>query len=63
MLLKNKRTIADPQSKWLKTVLLKFTKETISDKNFVSKDIIDNHELSKLLQIWKIQKVILTHHF
>ena len=49
VLLKNKRTIADPQSKWLKTVLLKFTKETISDKNFVSKDIIDNHELSKLL--------------
>ncbi len=45
LLFKNKRTIADPQSTWIKKNLLNYIKETLSSQNFLSKDIIDNKKV------------------
>ena len=49
LLLKNKRTIADPQSTWIKKNLLNYIKETLSSQNFLSKDIIDNKKVGNYI--------------
>lgn len=49
MLFKNKRTIADPQSVWIKKNLLDFINDTLSSKNFLSADIVNNLNIKEYL--------------
>ena len=49
MLFKNKRTIADPQSVWIKKNLLGFINDTLNSKNFLSADILNNVNIKEYL--------------
>ena len=44
---KNKRTIADPQTKWLKTTLKELVNDTLLSTSFSSKDLINHKKLKK----------------
>jgi len=54
LLFKNKKTIADPQSAWIKKNLFNYINDTLSSGNFLSKDIIDNLKVKKYID--KISK-------
>ena len=44
---KNKRTIADPQTKWLKTTLKELVNDILLSASFSSKDLINHKKLKK----------------
>jgi asparagine synthase (glutamine-hydrolysing) len=54
ILFKNKKTIADPQTAWIKKNLLGYINDTLNSANFLSKDIINNNKVK--IYIDKISK-------
>ncbi len=50
LLFTNKKTIADPQTNWLKNSLSDLVFDTLNSKNFISKDIINNNIVLKYFE-------------
>lgn len=49
-LMRNKRTIADPQTTWLKTILKDLVADTLLSDSFLSKDLINHKQLKIYLE-------------